>query len=977
MISFPREEVFGVVGERFRRVAAAIPDRTAMKTPRASLTYAALDRISEDLAKAIVARRGPAAEPVALLLDQGVDSIAALLGIMKAGKSAVVLDPDFPLGRLNAIWEDAEKPLVVTNPSFVSLAAGLTGSPEGWLDLRAKQDQTAGLESVMLRPDSIAALFYTSGTTGEPKGVMMSHEMVLHTAWHNCDRYQITGNDSFALVSSQGFGASTALSLSAVLGGAAFFPITHQVRELHSLIEILGREEITILAMPSLALLRQQEDAMTARVSLPCLRHVLIGGEELHRRDIERFRNFFPESVEFSYRIASSETMMMSELRIAPGTAIPWEKIPVGRIIPDKELLLWDENRRPVPAGQIGEIVIRSRYLASGYWKKPELTNAKFFPDPEGGDRRLCRTGDMGRLLPDGLLEHTGRKDSLIRVRGFSVQMEAVEKALKGLPGVQEAAVGAFPFRGGNNRLVAYIVPEGEAAPTVRDLRTGLTGVLTYQMIPTMFVFLDSLPRTPSNRVDRQALPPPGTGRPDIDTPFAEPRSEMEKRLCDLWAELIGVKPVGVDDDFFLLGGDSLLAMHMALAAEDIYSWQIPSAFFQKPTIRRLVELWRKEHPESKDAPAGALRESSPGAVPAEQAPETRRSSEQARKRSGREAGIVGKIRNRTVRITAGILPEFAMHLPYDRGCRLLAGWCRRPRVVDLLYPRERDLFLAFVDSLGVRLDAPEDAFAACLMGNLIWSPRQRIRLYPLIISDFYSALRGSAYRFWRNLAWIMEHAPIDQYDRFFSFSGLEHLEQARRPGRGVILVTYHGHATNFVVPALIRRLDCAPIPTISFRKAFAAEGAAEDVRHAVIPKVPAERISAHAAEQILRGRRLLMEGGMVQVAPDSVIDPASPTPVVIAGREYRLKTGFAELAVQTEAAVVPLYCTRDLAGRISIVIRPALDSGAEGGGRTNRMVSLLRQYAAFVEQSWRSAPESLKWRVIRRYFTQPVGGKR
>jgi amino acid adenylation domain-containing protein len=961
-MNFGREEIEGTVGERFRRVAGLIPDHTAVQSAGTAVSFAELDRSSDTLARMILDRRGPAPEPVGLLTDQDAECITGILGIMKAGKSAVVLAREFPAARLRAIWEDAGRPLIVTRSPFQKTAVELCQSPEGWMDLSGPAEPTRAPAPASFGPGSAAAILYTSGTTGEPKGVIMSHRIMLHTAWHNHARYRISDADRLVLISSHGFGAFLALALSAVLSGATLHLLAERFLQLNGLIDYLRREAITVLILPSYALLRQQAGSMNERASLPDLRHVLIGGEELRRPDLQRFRNFFPEQAEFSYRIASSETMMIAELRIAPGSEVPWEKIPIGRIVPDKELLLLDESGRPVAPGAIGEIALRSRYLADGYWNKPDLTAVKFLPDPDGGDRRICLTGDMGRLLPDGLLEHAGRKDNIVRVRGFSVQLEAVARALQELSGVQEAAAAAVAFPGGGNRLVAYVVPSGAEKPSLQSLRNGLAAILPPQMIPTVFVFLQALPRTPSNRVDRSALPPPGTGRPNLDAPLAEPRNDLERRLCRLWAEIIGLDQVGLDDDFFLLGGDSLLAMHMVLRVEENLRRQIPSPFFRRPTIRHLVDLWSAadqkaalpaiETPPAQEIPAHPSRSGKKVRF---------RRRYQMRSTPVSPASI--RLIKRVPRLAAEFLP---LHLTYPQGCRWLSRWCSHPFVIREFYPSGEQLFRRWVQELGGCPEAPADALNLSVMNNILWSTRFKRSIPYLGGESFLELMHKSSARFHRDLARIIAGSPLQRLSDYFRVEGLEYLEAAQRQERGVILVTYHGAVNRFSIAALPRLLKGDPVPTLSLTHGWRME------RRNAAGRKTAINEPALLANVAVEGHRRLTQGGIVQVIPDIGYDAAGGVPLNIGRYRFLIKPGFAELALSSGAVVIPHFTTRRTDGCILLRFFPPFDPPARSADHDAQVNHLLRQYAASVEKAWTLAPESLLWQVIDSHMQRP-----
>jgi acyl-CoA synthetase (AMP-forming)/AMP-acid ligase II/lauroyl/myristoyl acyltransferase/acyl carrier protein len=962
LIDFTREEIEGTIGDRLHRVAAKIPNNIAVQTADSKLKYAELDQASEVLAKSILARRGPAEEPVAMLMEQGTESVAAMMGIFKAGKSAVILAPDFPASKLSAFWENAGKPLILTCPLFHALASEICGTPDGWLDLSDSRDRTFDLESIHIRPDSAATLLYTSGTTGEAKGLILSHRLYLHTAWNETLRYQITEHDRVALIAAHGYGASIVLSIYTILGGAGLHFLTGNIHRLNPLVEYLRREEITLLMVPSFTLLQQLADSMTERVDLPHLRTVLIGGGELHRPLLQRFRDFFPKSTEFTFRLAASETLTISELRIAPNAPIPWEKIPVGRVFPDKELLLLDDHQRPVAPGKIGEIAIRSRYLADGYWQRPDLTKEKFLPDPEGGDRRICLTGDIGRLLPDGMLEHMGRKDNMVRVRGFSIQLEAVERALLGLPGVKEAAAASVSFADGDNRLVGYIVPSDAGRPSLRNLHNGLAAILQPQMIPTMFVFLEAIPRTLSNRVDRQALPPPGSGRPDLDVSFVQPRNELEQRLCLLWAKTTGVDRVGIDDDFFLLGGDSLLAMHMVLHVEEQLNRSIPSTFFRTPTIRHLVELWQSEE---KKVVAGSNRRTKDALsgekslihwkIPIPFKYKRKKNIPRNKKRY--------ILHRRIVRLAVEFITA---NLSYPQGCRWISWWCRQPFVIDHFYPAEKELFRRWVLRLGGCPQAPADALNLSLLSNILWS-RELHRTIPYKYDTFLESLRHSYARFFRDMARIISEAPTEVLDRYFDMEGLEHVEHAQRQGRGVILVSYHGVCNRFSVITLPRRLHGSPIPTLG-----PTHGEKLARKNQIVTDLEANE-PAILANVAVEGLRLLKQGGIVQIAPDIGYDATEGVPVTISGFRFLMKPGFAELALLSDAVVIPCYTTRTMDGCLHTRFDPPLDPGNAAQDRQARISHLLEQYAAFVGNAWRKAPESLLWYVIRKHLRRPT----
>jgi amino acid adenylation domain-containing protein len=969
LVPFLFDEIEGNIGRRFRNVARRIPANHAIRTSEAAVTYAELDAASDGIANLLLSKRSGSAEPVAMLAAEGIEGWAALLGILKSGKSVVLLSPDFETPRLTAIWEDAGRPPILTNPSTRQLAESFA-SPALVLDLNETPPASAGLPQPHPVPDALAVISYTSGSTGEPKGVMWSHRLVLHTARYNYERYRLSETDRFAFLSAYGFSAALIQSFAALLSGATLCLGSARFHELRSLIQWLSREGMTILHLTSFGLLRQQAEGMAERADLPALRTILLSGEELYRRDLERFRAFFPAGVEFSYRFAGSEALMMTELCVPPGAEITDEKVSAGFVVPDKELLLLDSGGRPAAPGEAGEIAVRSRYLADGYWRQAELTRIKFLPDPEGGGRRIFLTGDMGRLLPDGRLLYTGRKDNIVRVRGFNIQLEAVESALRRLPDIRDAAATCHRIGDGDKRLVAYLVSGAGGTSSVRETRKELVRRLPAYMIPTMYVFLDALPRTPMDRVDHAALPPPTGGRPNLDTPCVEGRDETERRLCALWSELIGVDPVGVEDDFFLLGGDSLLSVSMVLRAEEMFGRQVPSDFFHHPTVSHLSQLWRVVS-DASPKPLPVEEETFPRSGKAKSAGKKGSAPRKKPKSPARYKPAIAAVGpfslRRPLRIMRLAAETLTLQFSFRTGCRWLAWWCRQGEIVRLFYPEETKLFQRWVERLGGCPDAPAEAPAASRMGNILWSNRFK-RSIPFQTGDsFLDSLRFSSARFHRDLARIINAAPPETFNRIFSVDGIEQVEQAIRERRGVILVTFHSIANRFAIAALPRRWNGPPIPTLSLSQALRLNRKEGNVQ----PKAIGE--AALLANIALVGHRLLQQGGILQVIPDIGYDSTDGLPLVIGGYRFLVKPGFAELAILADAVVIPYYATRRIDGSIHTRFFPLFTRLPGDRDRKARVDHLLDQYARFVQRAWKLAPESLMWQVIATHLTRPM----
>jgi acyl carrier protein len=278
--------------------------------------------------------------------------------------------------------------------------------------------------------------------------------------------------------------------------------------------------------------------------------------------------------------------------------------LPVGYAAEDTELVLLDDQGRQVAHGEVGEIAIKSRYLALGYWGKSELTKAKFLPDPDAGEERIYLTGDLGRMGPDGCLFHLGRRDFQVKVRGYRVETNEVEIALIEHPDIKDAAVVGAADQNADMGLIAYFVPTKEPGPSISELQRFLRMKLPDHMVPSAFMVLERMPLTPSGKLDRRALPTPGNSRPELDTPFTEPRTTREQELARIWGEVLSLDRVGIHDNFFELGGHSLKATQVMSRLSAAFHVELPlRALFESPTIAGLAAIiTQRQIEKSKDS---------------------------------------------------------------------------------------------------------------------------------------------------------------------------------------------------------------------------------------------------------------------------------------------------------------------------------------------------------------------------------------
>jgi hypothetical protein len=335
---------------------------------------------------------------------------------------------------------------------------------------------------------------------------------------------------------------------------------------------------------------------------------ILLFGEAVYRRDIEHYRRYFANDCLFGASLGCNEMDDYSYFFADATSSLPAEVLPGGYIVDDVDVLLLDHNGHPVADGEIGEICVRARYNPSGYWRQDDLTQVAFIDDPGGSARRVYRTGDTGRI-EDGCLFHVGRQDWQIKIRGYRVDVAAIEAALLQVAGIKEAAVAESREENGNSRLVAYVVPESTHPVSAAELRQSLRRDLPSYAVPSILMILDMLPLTASGKIDRRRLPQPDRSGLQLQNSFVPPRTPVEEALAQIWADVLGLPEVGVLDNFLELGGDSLRATQViARVMEHFQVLQHVRALLDAPTVAEmaLVILDRKTAPIG-DAELGHL----------------------------------------------------------------------------------------------------------------------------------------------------------------------------------------------------------------------------------------------------------------------------------------------------------------------------------------------------------------------------------
>ncbi len=597
----------GALHARFAAQAARSPEAVAVVCDGERLSYGELDRRANQLARYLVRLGVLPGDRVGLCLERSTGMLVAILGALKAGAAYVPLDPAYPRERLAFLLADSRPPVLLTQESLIAdlpepeVATRILAMDR---DAAAIAREDASDPRVPISMEYPAYVIYTSGSTGRPKGVVIRHGNALRLFTATDHWFGFGREDVWTLFHSYAFDFSVWEIWGALLYGGRLVVVPYWVsRSPEAFYELLRQERVTVLNQTPSAfrqlLWAEQSAPPGAALSL---RFVIFGGEALEPASLAPwFTRHGDERPRLVNMYGITETTVHVTWR-----ELSWKDVErvagtVGCPIPDLGVYLLDPVMRPVPIGVPGEIHVGGAGLAQGYLGRPELTAERFVPDPFGEPgSRLYRSGDLARRLPDGDLEYLGRIDHQVKIRGFRIELGEIESALARHPGVREAVVLAVEDeeRPGDRRLVAWVVSAAEEAPGLSELRGFLSQSLPDYMLPSALVPLEALPLTSHGKVDRRALPAPETGRSQEGSAHREPRTELESFVAGIWREMLKLERVGVEDDFFELGGNSISgAVVINRLQQELGEIVQVVVIFDHPTVESLAGYLAAEHP--------------------------------------------------------------------------------------------------------------------------------------------------------------------------------------------------------------------------------------------------------------------------------------------------------------------------------------------------------------------------------------------
>ena len=599
------EPGFTDIASLFEHTAEHFAERPAIRSEDAEITYNHLNREANRVAHAILQETSGTPQRIALLFEQGIDPIAAMFGVLKAGCAFVPLDASNPAEKLIEICNSCKPALILTGKNPPVAAQEIAGSRTPVVEisqLPATLPETNPERSTDI--DSLAYIFYTSGSTGKPKGVCQSQRNLFHFVRTYSNTLSISSRDHLSLLYSLGFSASNMDVFSALLNGATLYPYNIRKRGTAALATWLDQSEISILhTVPTV--FRHLLAALDDSHSFQTVRGIDLGGETVFRSDIDLFKKHFTKECILINHLAATEASVIAQHQVDPSREYATEMLPVGQAADGVHIDIVGSNGEPAAPGQPGELIIRSPYVSTGYWKLPELTRKAFAKNEQESHHSAYRSADLGYRAENGEIYFLGRKDSRVKIRGYSVDTDEVEAAIRTCSSIQDTAVVARQTQPDRPlQLTAFFVDKPQSPVSPDDLRRQLARSVADYMIPAEFIRMDALPLTESGKIDRKSLAQldRSENRPEQARPT--PQTDTEHLIAALYSKILSIDPVGRHDDFFMLGGNSLQATEFHTLLEAAVSRQIPlKLFLENSTVSGLASVIdsqnREPHPTS------------------------------------------------------------------------------------------------------------------------------------------------------------------------------------------------------------------------------------------------------------------------------------------------------------------------------------------------------------------------------------------
>lgn len=590
-ILIPFAEPLQTIHGRFESIASSVPDRIAVSDSHTSLTFDSLNKHSNCLAQLLM-KQLPDRENIAVFHENSVWQVVSILGILKAGKTYVPLDASFPADRKHAMMQDADIRHILTESRMAEVHKDFLKGLSFICSDETNDSPEGNLTEAAVNPEDPAILLYTSGSTGKPKGVIQTHENMVHFIRRLTAFSGILPDYRFAHYLSLGFSAHALPLLASLLNGCHLELFNVRSSGYAAFSQWFREKRINAaLVIPSF--LRHWMDVTEAGQSFPDLKLLMLGGETLYRGDVGKARKVFGKHTRMINILASTEAYLSRGYDIGHDTPLLSNIIPVGYPVEGIELLIRNSEGQTCKPGETGEIYLRSRYICTGYWNKPEQSEADVSHDASDKSIRILRTYDLGMMSEDGCVVHLGRKDNMVKLRGYRIDLAEVESVLLGDPEVKEAVCALKTNRFGIEHIIAWIVPSVAYMPDLNFLKAKAAKVLPDYMVPTYFIQLTDMPKNSSGKTDRASMPEPDWVHLEGQLLKEPPADEIELQLVGIFEKSLNLKPIGVTDNYLELGADSLRLFVAFNNIEKHFGIRISAdQMLEQPTIRQIARLF-------------------------------------------------------------------------------------------------------------------------------------------------------------------------------------------------------------------------------------------------------------------------------------------------------------------------------------------------------------------------------------------------
>ncbi|ABA24430.1 Amino acid adenylation [Trichormus variabilis ATCC 29413] len=582
------------IHQLFEEQVERTPDAVAVVFGKQHLTYQQLNHRANQLAQYLRTLGIGAEMLVGICLERSPEMIIGLLAILKAGGAYVPLDAGYPQERLAFMLVDTQIPVLLTQKELVKKLpnheARVICLDTDWEIIN---QHTPENQNISITPDNLAYVMYTSGSTGQPKGVSVVHRGVVRLV-KQTNYANFTNTEIFLQFAPISFDASTFEIWGCLLNGGKLVLYPSNTPSIDELGQVIQKYQITTIWLTAGLFHLMVDENIHA---LKPLRQLLAGGDVLSVSHVQKFLKTV-ENCQLINGYGPTENTTFTCCYHIKDPVRPDSSIPIGRPIAHTQVYILDENLQPVAMGATGELYIGGDGLARGYLHRPELTKERFIELNNSNFQSLTlyKTGDLARYLPDGNIEFLGRIDNQVKIRGFRIELGEIEREISQYPDVRENVVLAHQTATGEKRLVAYIVLHQSSSYKQEQLRNFLQQRLPDYMLPSAFMVLESLPLTANGKVDRHKLPTPSKERPQLEQVYIAPQTDLQRQLTNIWSDVLNIEPVGIDDNFFDLGATSTLIMQIAVRVQQQLGIELSVVkLFQYPTIAGLEKYLNVE----------------------------------------------------------------------------------------------------------------------------------------------------------------------------------------------------------------------------------------------------------------------------------------------------------------------------------------------------------------------------------------------